>query len=61
MKKNYDEKCRSACVQQGVWRQAGRGFVGHFAGIWKFASRPNLTDAPACGKLPPRYTAMLTI
>jgi len=37
--------------QRGVWRQAGRCLVGHFAGILEFASRPSLTDTPACPKL----------
>ena|GEM_PF-6845434 len=49
----YDKKI--AFTQRGVWRQAGCCLVGHFAGIWEFATRPSLTDAPACGKLIKRY------
>jgi len=33
-------------VQRGVWRQAGRCLVRHFAGIWEFASRPSLSETP---------------
>jgi len=29
--------------------------VRYFAGIWKFTSRPSLTDTPACPKLLKRY------
>jgi len=37
-------------TQQGVWRQAGCCFVGHFAGIWKFTSRPSLCETPPAAK-----------
>jgi len=30
-------KCKNA-GRQAVWRQAGRCFVLHFAGIWEFAT-----------------------
>jgi len=39
-------------AQQAVWRKRGCCLVGHFAGFWKFTSRPSLTDTPACPKLP---------
>ena len=41
-------------AQRGVWRQAGRCLVGHFAGIWEFASRLNLCETPPAAKPPPR-------
>jgi len=34
-------------AQQAVWRKRGCCLVGHFAGFWKFSSRPRLTDTPA--------------
>jgi len=34
----------------------GGCLVGHFAGFWKFCSRPSLTDTPACPKLLKRCT-----
>ena len=37
----------NASVQQAVWRKRGCCLVGHLAGIWKFSSRPSLTDTPA--------------
>jgi len=33
---------------EGFGVKAGRCLAGHFAGFWKFASRPSLTDTPAC-------------
>jgi len=36
-----------AVAQQAVWRKRGCCLVGRFAGIWKFTSRPSLTDTPA--------------
>jgi len=44
------------CCQQAVWRKLGCCLVGHFAGFWKFCSRPSLTDTPACPKLLKRCT-----
>jgi len=41
---------KTNCPQQGVWRQAGRGLVGHFAGIWEFCSRPSLCETPPDAK-----------
>ena len=38
---------KRASPQQAVWRKRGCCLVGHFAGIWKFSSRPSLTDTPA--------------
>jgi len=46
---------KTNCPQQGVWRQAGRCLVGHFAGIWKFSSRPSLCETPPDAKPQTRY------
>ena len=42
-------------TQRWVWRQAGRCLVGHFAGFWKFSSRPRLCETPPAAKPPKRY------
>jgi len=44
-------------MQRGVWRQAGRCLVGHFAGIWKFASRPSLCETPPARQAPDTLSA----
>jgi len=41
--------------QRGVWRQAGRCLVGHFAGFWEFATRPSLCETPPDAKPQTRY------
>ena len=45
-------------VQRGVWRQAGRCLVGHFTGIWEFASRPSLSETPPERQAPDTLAAM---
>jgi len=32
--------------------------VGHFAGFWEFATRPSLTDTPACRQAAKTLEAM---
>jgi len=41
---------KTNCPQQGVWRQAGRCLVGHFAGFWEFTTRPSLCETPPDAK-----------
>ena len=56
LKQKYDcDQMKNASTQRGVWRQAGRCLVGHFAGFWKFTSRPCLCETPPDAKPQTRY------
>jgi len=57
----YEEwrNIKTNCPQQGVWRQAGRCLVRHFAGFWKFSSRPSLCETPPERQAPDTLAAIL--
>jgi len=46
-------------AQQGVWRQAGRGLVGHFARFWEFTSRPSFCETPPARQAPKTVKAYI--
>ena len=58
-KRNMDYETKKSQQITRVWRQAGRCLVGHFAGFWKFGSRPSLSETPPERQAPDTLAAIL--